>query len=381
MAYQATVYSVLIASPSDVINERRTIPDVINSWNATHSKDFGVVLLPVMWETHATPELGDRAQAIINRQLVYDCDILVCTLWTRIGTHTGVAESGTIEEIEEFKNTGKPVLIYFSSIPVVPESVDLAQYSRLNEFRKKCQKEGLIETYGEISELREKVSRHLTNTIRKVHGEPSFQITEIDIALRSIESLKDQYQNLITRAEVDWSTERDSKPYSTEDARFILKNLASDLLDFRANLQSKVDEETLKRVDKLILDLKKVRDHELFLDGGKSYKEFWESGDQIFNALRIISFNQSQSNTKDTELDDEKINILKLLAKKEDSGSQGLEDIEIPHSLNYSLTVVRYHLNALEEQEYIYGSYSLGAPAIYNIDQEGRKFLIQRKLL
>jgi hypothetical protein len=113
MAYQATIYRVLIASPSDVTKERGTIPDVINSWNATNSEDFGVVLLPVMWETHSTPEMGDRAQAIINRQLVFNCDILICTLWTRIGTHTGVAESGTIEEIEEFKNTGKPVLIYF----------------------------------------------------------------------------------------------------------------------------------------------------------------------------------------------------------------------------------------------------------------------------
>jgi hypothetical protein len=381
MAYQATVYRVLIASPSDVINERRTIPNVINSWNATHSEDFSVVLLPVMWETHSTPEMGDRAQAIINRQLVFNCDILICTFWTRIGTHTGVAESGTIEEIEEFKNTGKPVLIYFSSIPVVPESVDPTQYSLLNEFRKKIQKEGLIETYGGISELREKVFRHLTNTIRKVHGEPSFQITEIDMALRSIEALKDQYQNVITRAEVDWSTERDRKPDSTEDARFILKNLASDLLDFRSNLQSKVDKETLKRVDELILNLKKVRDHELFLDGGKSYKDFWENGDKIFNALRTISFNQSLPKITDTELDIEKIKILKLLAKTEDSGSKGLEDTEISHSLNTSLTVVRYHIGALEEQEYIYGSYSIEVPAIYNIDQKGRQFLIQRKLL
>jgi len=381
MAYQATIYGVLIASPSDVINERRTIPDVINSWNATHSEDFGVVLLPVMWETHSTPEMGDRAQAIINRQLVSNCDILVCTFWTRIGTHTGVAESGTIEEIEEFKNTGKPVLIYFSSIPVVPESVDPTQYSRLNEFRIKCQKEGLIETYGEISELREKVSRHLTNTIRKIHGEPSFQITEIDIALRSIESLKDQYQKFITRAEVDWSTERDRKPYNTEDARIILKCLASDLVDFRVNLQGKVDERTLKVVDELISNLKKVRDHEIFSDGGISYKEFWERGDKIFNALRMISFNRDLLRIKDTELDDDKINILKLLAQREGSGSEGSEDTEISHSLNTSLTVVRYHLKALEEQEYIYGSYSMGEPAIFNINQKGRQFLIKRKLL
>lgn len=124
MPYQATVYRILIASPSDVTSERKAIPDVIGAWNATHSEDYSVVLLPVMWETHSTPEMGDRPQAILNKQLVASCDLLVGAFWTRIGTHTGVSESGTIEEIEEIRKAGKPVLLYFSSQPVV---LDLIQ--------------------------------------------------------------------------------------------------------------------------------------------------------------------------------------------------------------------------------------------------------------
>ena len=97
MAYQVTVYKVLIASPSDVVHERKAIPEVIGSWNATHSEDYGVILMPVMWETHSTPGMGDRPQAILNKQLVASCDLLVWAFWTRIGTYTGVAESGTVE--------------------------------------------------------------------------------------------------------------------------------------------------------------------------------------------------------------------------------------------------------------------------------------------
>ena len=70
MAYQATVCRILIASPSDVAPERKAIPEVINAWNGTHSEDYGVILMPVMWETDSTPETSDRPQAIINKQIV-----------------------------------------------------------------------------------------------------------------------------------------------------------------------------------------------------------------------------------------------------------------------------------------------------------------------
>src|SRR3990172_1493833 len=121
MSIQATVYRVLIASPSDVLSERKAISEVLYAWNALNSVAMNIVLLPVMWETHSAPEMGGRPQEIINKQLVRDCDFLIGTFWTRIGTHTGVAESGTVEEIREFLKAGKPVMLYFSTAPVVPD--------------------------------------------------------------------------------------------------------------------------------------------------------------------------------------------------------------------------------------------------------------------
>ena len=99
MGYNASVFNVMIASPSDVASERSIVREVIYDWNAVHSEEKSMVLLPVESESHSSPEMG-RPQEIINRQTVDKCDLLVGIFGTRIGTDTGEYDSGTIEEIE-----------------------------------------------------------------------------------------------------------------------------------------------------------------------------------------------------------------------------------------------------------------------------------------
>lgn len=168
--YQATAVKVMIASPSDVATERQVIRDVVHEWNAVHSEDKGVVLMPVGWETHAQPVMGDRPQAIINKQVLAACDLLVAVFWTRLGSPTGPSPSGTVEEIDEHVKAGKQAMIYFSRAPVRPDSVDDAQYKALLEFRSRCQSRGLIETYDAPSEFREKLARQLAQTIIREYG-------------------------------------------------------------------------------------------------------------------------------------------------------------------------------------------------------------------
>src|SRR6059058_5757055 len=100
MAYQATVIPVMIASPGDVLTERDIACDVINNWNAINSIKTSCVLTPVRWETHSAADLGDRPQQLINDRILKDCDLLIGIFWTRLGTPTGKAKSGTVEEIE-----------------------------------------------------------------------------------------------------------------------------------------------------------------------------------------------------------------------------------------------------------------------------------------
>jgi hypothetical protein len=123
VAYKATALNVMVASPSDVPQERVIVRDVIAEWNVVHAEDRKTVLMPLGWETHATSEMGDRPQAIINGQLLKEADLLVAIFWTRIGSPTGAAKSGTVEEIEEHIGAGKPAMIYFSSALFVPTAL------------------------------------------------------------------------------------------------------------------------------------------------------------------------------------------------------------------------------------------------------------------
>jgi Domain of unknown function (DUF4062) len=120
MSFKADSLRVMIASPSDLAEERKAAAEAINDWNAQHAEAESVVLLPIMWETHAKPATGVRPQEAINEQLVAQSDILVGMFWTKIGTSTGVAESGTIEEVDKFVNSCKPALLYFSARPLIP---------------------------------------------------------------------------------------------------------------------------------------------------------------------------------------------------------------------------------------------------------------------
>lgn len=161
MAYQATVLPVMIASPSDVPQERKIVREVLHEWNDIHALREKVILAPTAWETHSSPELGARPQELINNRLLKHCDILIGVFWTRIGTPTGEQASGTVEEILRHAEEGKPALVYFSSAPVAPESLDIAQWTEVQSFRKKCELLGIIEKYASLDDFRTKLHRQI----------------------------------------------------------------------------------------------------------------------------------------------------------------------------------------------------------------------------
>lgn len=163
--FEAHVYRVLIATPSDVSAERQAVREVVHQWNDVHALDRRIVLLPVGWDTHAHPIMGERPQAAINKQVAKDTDLLVAVFWTRLGSPTGEAPSGTVEEIQEHMKAGKPAMIYFSDAPVVFGSVNEEQYRALREFREQCKGQGLIESYDSLSEFRDKFARQFAQLV------------------------------------------------------------------------------------------------------------------------------------------------------------------------------------------------------------------------
>ncbi len=167
MPYNATVYKVMIASPNDVAHERSIIRDVLNEWNTVNSDSRKIVLLPIGWETHTSPEMGENPQEIINKQIAKDCDLLVGVFWTRIGTPTQSYLSGTVEEIEEHIAKDKPTMLYFSSAPIHPDIVDQSQYNELKKFKEACSTRGIYETYSDLSEFKSKFYRQLQIKLNK----------------------------------------------------------------------------------------------------------------------------------------------------------------------------------------------------------------------
>ncbi len=165
MAYDATVCRVMIACPGDVEEEREIAREVIWNWDYLHSDRTGIVLMPVGWDTHSAPAMGDRPQAIINKQVLEGCDLLIGIFWTRIGTPTGQEVSGTVEEIKEHCQNGKPAMLYFSEAPFHPKSVEPGQYERLQAFKEQCESEGLVASYDSVSEFKDVLTRHLIKTV------------------------------------------------------------------------------------------------------------------------------------------------------------------------------------------------------------------------
>ena len=200
MSYDAKVFNVMIASPGDVASERNIIREVIYEWNTIHSQTRKIVLMPVGWETHSSPEMGDRPQAIINKQVLGKCDLLVGVFWTRIGTETGDYVSGTVEEIEKHIESGKPTMIYFSNKPVHPDSVDEKQYSKLKKFKASCQTRGIYEKYDELSEFKEKFYRQLQ---LKINENEYFSVNDVNTEIEPIfESFSPEIPALSNEAQV-----------------------------------------------------------------------------------------------------------------------------------------------------------------------------------
>jgi len=161
LAYSANVIPVMIASPGDVAEERNIAREVIHDWNDINSQRSKVMLAAVGWDSHSSPELGARPQQLINERVLKDCDILIGIFWTRLGTPTGRAESGTVEEIDEHVASGKPAMIYFSSRPVSLESVEIEQYRQVKAIREAWQKRGLVESYDDAHDFRQKLAKQL----------------------------------------------------------------------------------------------------------------------------------------------------------------------------------------------------------------------------
>jgi formylglycine-generating enzyme required for sulfatase activity len=160
------IVKVLVASPSDVAAERKIAEEVILGWHARHPNS-GIMLDPVLWESRAAPQGGERVQGILNKQIVDQCDMVIGIFWTRIGTDTGVAPGGAVEEVEKMTGMSKLVMLYFSNLPIARNKVDKEQEAKLDAYRASMKADRLVWEYDSRAKFRTLLARHLDFQIPK----------------------------------------------------------------------------------------------------------------------------------------------------------------------------------------------------------------------
>ncbi len=163
------IYKCFIGSPGDTLQERKSCKEVFNHINKTIGEKFNFRLESLMWEDDSRPSFGTDSQDVINRQLLLqEYNVFIGIMWSRFGTPTDRAESGTIEEFEDaftkFKEK-KPVEIcmYFNKESFPQEKIDPDQISKVFTFKKRVSElGGLYKEYNGLENFIENLRLHLT---------------------------------------------------------------------------------------------------------------------------------------------------------------------------------------------------------------------------
>lgn len=151
------IFNIMVGSPSDVSDITQKAIDCIHHWNTVNSNDRNIALVPHHWTSSSYPSLSNSAQKVLNSQLVDKSDALVAIFGSRIGTPTDEHISGTVEEIEEHRKAGKPVMVFFCD--QISANFDMDQIVKLSEYRKSL--EGLYEMFGSIEDFEKKFTNKL----------------------------------------------------------------------------------------------------------------------------------------------------------------------------------------------------------------------------
>ena len=183
MAKSLTHVTVFLASPSDLAEERKAVAAAVAELNNFLRTTINVCLDLTGWETHAFPSVGVDAQDVINQQIADDYDIFLGLMWSRFGTPTGRAGSGTEEEFDraysKYKATSgrSKVMLYFSSKPISIDNIETDQIEKIKKFKKKAQELGVLHwEFNKTDDLVQLLKLHLPHHVKDVLESESISI-------------------------------------------------------------------------------------------------------------------------------------------------------------------------------------------------------------
>lgn len=156
-----------IASPSDTEEERKICEKVFEEINAGIGIPYKFIIKSLKWENDVHPGIGDDGQDVINRQVKDKYDLFIGIMYTKFGTPTLRASSGTEEEFirayeEAKKLKNMEIMFYFNDAPIEPSKINISDYQKVTEFRNnvvatKC----MYSMYNGLDDFESKLSKHL----------------------------------------------------------------------------------------------------------------------------------------------------------------------------------------------------------------------------
>lgn len=157
---QVTELKIFLASPGDVVVERRIVEEVLKELNITYGNANGISLRLLNWEDYSYPGMGEDPQSVINNQIPNDYDVFLCVFWTRIGTATNRAQSGSVEELEialSRVENGEDVQImgYFKTEPPTSLNEITEQFLEVQKLKRKIGKTCLYKEFTSTDKFKE----------------------------------------------------------------------------------------------------------------------------------------------------------------------------------------------------------------------------------
>ncbi len=168
------MFRVMLAAPRDLEEELQVMREVVLTWSSVHSLSQEVALLPVDYKHDTYPEVRERPQSAVNRQLLDRCDILIAAFWTRLGSPTGTHSSGTVEEVARQIEARKPVMLYFSNRDV-PYGHDKEQLASVKEYKRQMEGKSFYHEFHSPDDLHAK----LTNDVARLMNEDGYVLSQL----------------------------------------------------------------------------------------------------------------------------------------------------------------------------------------------------------
>lgn len=169
---QRNIIKIFLASPGDLVEERKAAKQIVDEENANHAARAGYQFDLVGWED--TVAQHGRAQEIINRELD-QCSYFVGLLWKRWGSRPGPEDeysSGFEEEYERsqarFAKAGVPYIsILFKDISDDDKRDAGPQLTKVLDFRKQFTDEfrGAYQTFENLREFERRFRSILARTL------------------------------------------------------------------------------------------------------------------------------------------------------------------------------------------------------------------------